>query len=59
MIRYESIITALIGGVLGLVIGVIGALLVAALALSGSGYVQSRSRSARWWCCSSSRRSPA
>jgi putative ABC transport system permease protein len=38
MIRYESIITALIGGVFGLVIGVAGAL-VASLALSGSGYV--------------------
>jgi putative ABC transport system permease protein len=39
MIRYESIITSLIGGVLGLVIGVAAALLVAALVLSGSGYV--------------------
>jgi putative ABC transport system permease protein len=39
MIRYESIITALIGGVFGLVIGVVGAILVAVLALSGSGYV--------------------
>jgi putative ABC transport system permease protein len=38
MIRYESIITALIGGVFGLVIGVAGAL-IASLALSGSGYV--------------------
>ena len=28
MIRYESVITALIGGVFGLVIGVIGAVLV-------------------------------
>ena len=28
MIRYESLITALIGGVLGLVIGVVGAILV-------------------------------
>ncbi len=39
MIRYESVITSLIGGVLGLVIGVVGALLVAVFALSGSGYV--------------------
>jgi putative ABC transport system permease protein len=38
MIRYESIITALIGGVLGLVIGVLGAVLVTELVLSGSGY---------------------
>ena len=41
MIRYESLITALIGGVLGLVIGVVGAILVTTLALSGSGYVLS------------------
>jgi putative ABC transport system permease protein len=41
MIRYESVITALIGGVFGLVIGVVGAILVTTLALSGSGYVQS------------------
>ncbi len=41
MIRYESIITALIGGVFGLVIGVVGAILVVLLALSGSGYVLS------------------
>lgn len=40
MIRYESVITSLIGGVLGLVIGVVGALLVTSLTLSGSGYVQ-------------------
>ena len=39
MIRYESLITALIGGVFGLVIGLVGAILVATLALSGSGYV--------------------
>jgi putative ABC transport system permease protein len=39
MIRYESVITALIGGVFGLVIGLVGAILVATLALSGSGYV--------------------
>jgi putative ABC transport system permease protein len=38
LIRYESLITALIGGVLGLVIGVLGAILVTTLALSGSGY---------------------
>jgi putative ABC transport system permease protein len=41
MIRYESLITAMIGGILGLVIGVVGAILVATLALSGSGYVLS------------------
>jgi putative ABC transport system permease protein len=41
MIRYESLITALIGGVLGLVIGVIGAILVTKLALSSAGYVLS------------------
>jgi putative ABC transport system permease protein len=41
MIRYESVITALIGGVFGLLIGVIGAILVTTLLLSGSGYVQS------------------
>ncbi len=41
MIRYESVITALIGGVLGLIVGVVGAVLVTSLALSGSGYVQS------------------
>jgi len=41
MIRYESVITALIGGVLGLIIGVVGAVLVTTFALSGSGYVQS------------------
>jgi putative ABC transport system permease protein len=40
MIRYESVITALIGGVFGLVIGVVGAVLVTSFALSGSGYVQ-------------------
>jgi len=40
MIRYESVITALIGGIFGLVIGVVGAVLVTTLALSGSGYVQ-------------------
>jgi putative ABC transport system permease protein len=41
MIRYESVITALIGGVFGLVIGILGAVLVTTLALSGSGFVQS------------------
>jgi putative ABC transport system permease protein len=41
MIRYESVITALIGGVFGLVIGVVGAVLFTTIALSGSGYVQS------------------
>jgi putative ABC transport system permease protein len=41
MIRYESVITALIGAVLGLLIGVIGAVLVTTLTLSGSGFVQS------------------
>jgi putative ABC transport system permease protein len=41
MIRYESVITALIGGVFGLAIGVVGAILVTTFALSGSGYVQS------------------
>jgi putative ABC transport system permease protein len=41
MIRYESLITALIGGVLGLAIGVVGAILVTTFALSGSGYVLS------------------
>jgi putative ABC transport system permease protein len=41
MIRYESLITALIGGVMGLVIGVVGAVLVTKLLLSDSGYVLS------------------
>jgi putative ABC transport system permease protein len=41
MIRYESVITALIGGVFGLLIGVVGAILVTTFTLSGSGYVQS------------------
>ena len=40
MIRYESLITALIGGVFGLVIGVVGAVLISTLAFSGSEYVQ-------------------
>jgi putative ABC transport system permease protein len=41
MIRYESIITALIGGILGLVIGVVGSVVVTTLTLSDAGYVQS------------------
>ena len=40
MIRYESVITALIGGVFGVVIGVIGSIAVTTWALSGSGFVQ-------------------
>lgn len=40
MIRYESVITALIGGVFGVVIGIIGSIVVTTWALSGSGYVQ-------------------
>ena len=39
MIRYESVITGLIGGVLGLVIGVAAAVIVVFALLSGSGYV--------------------
>jgi putative ABC transport system permease protein len=41
MIRYESVITALIGGVFGLVIGILGEVVTVATALSGSGFVQS------------------
>jgi putative ABC transport system permease protein len=41
MIHYESLITAMIGGLLGLVVGVVGAILVVTLTLSGSGYVLS------------------
>ncbi len=41
MIRYESVITALIGGIFGLVIGIVGSVLVTTFALSESGYVQS------------------
>jgi putative ABC transport system permease protein len=41
MIRYESIITGLIGGVFGLVIGTVGAVLVSTIFLSGSGFVLS------------------
>jgi putative ABC transport system permease protein len=40
MIRYESVITALIGGVFGLVIGVVAAILITTLAFSSSEYVQ-------------------
>jgi ABC-type uncharacterized transport system YnjBCD ATPase subunit len=40
MIRYESLITALIGGVFGLVIGVVGAVLISTFVFSGSEYVQ-------------------
>ncbi len=40
MIRYESIITALIGGVFGIAIGVVGGF-ITSLALSGSGFVLS------------------
>jgi putative ABC transport system permease protein len=39
MIRYESIITALIGGVLGILFGIVIALILTAAALSGSGFV--------------------
>ncbi|HEX4482167.1 MAG TPA: FtsX-like permease family protein [Solirubrobacteraceae bacterium] len=39
MIRYESVITALIGGVFGLVIGLVAAIIVAVWPLSGSGYL--------------------
>jgi putative ABC transport system permease protein len=41
MIRYESIITALIGGVFGVLIGILGSIVIVALFLSGSGYVTS------------------
>ena len=39
MVRYESVITALIGGVLGIVLGIVLALILAATALSGTGFV--------------------
>jgi putative ABC transport system permease protein len=39
MIRYESVITALIGGVLGLALGIVGAV-ITSIVLSGEGYVQ-------------------
>ncbi len=51
MIRYESMITALIGGVLGLLIGVVAAVLVTTFALSGSGYVQAFPIGALATCC--------
>jgi putative ABC transport system permease protein len=41
MIRYESLITAMIGGILGLVIGVVGAVLLTKIELSSAGYVVS------------------
>lgn len=40
MIRYESVITALIGGVFGLVIGVVAAFVITTTTFSGDGYVQ-------------------
>ena len=40
MIRYESVITALIGGVFGLVIGIVGSIVLTTIAFSGDGYVQ-------------------
>jgi putative ABC transport system permease protein len=39
MIRYESIITALVGGLLGIAVGIILAAILAGTALSGSGFV--------------------
>jgi putative ABC transport system permease protein len=39
MIRYESILTALVGGILGIVIGIGLAAILAGTALSGSGFV--------------------
>ena len=39
MIRYESVITALIGGVLGIALGIVLALILAATVLSGTGFV--------------------
>ena len=47
MIRYESVITALIGGVFGLVIGVVAAVLVTTLDALGLGLRAVLSRSAR------------
>ena len=55
MIRYESVITALIGGVLGLIVGIIGAV-IDRDPLSSDGYVQA-GRSARCSCSWSRRRS--
>ncbi len=40
MIRFESVITALIGGVFGLVIGVVASILITTLAFTSSQYVQ-------------------
>jgi putative ABC transport system permease protein len=39
MIRYESVLTALVGGILGIVLGIAIAAILAATALSGSGFV--------------------
>ncbi len=39
MIRYESLVIALIGGVLGIALGIVAALLVTVTALSGTGFV--------------------
>jgi putative ABC transport system permease protein len=39
MVRYESVITALVGGVMGIVLGIAIAAILAATALSGSGFV--------------------
>jgi len=39
MIRYESVLTALVGGVLGIVLGIVIAAILAGTALSGSGFV--------------------
>jgi putative ABC transport system permease protein len=39
MIRYEAVITALVGGILGIVLGIAIAAILAATALSGSGFV--------------------
>jgi putative ABC transport system permease protein len=41
LIRYESLLTGLIGGVLGLLLGVLGAVAVTEFELEGSGYVLS------------------
>jgi len=39
MIRYESILIALIGGLFGIVLGIVAALILTATALSGSGFI--------------------
>jgi putative ABC transport system permease protein len=39
MIRYESVLTALVGGILGIALGIGIAGILAATALSGSGFV--------------------